>query len=232
MQKQTILAAMAIVTVAASAFAGQMQPAPPVAGQAPAAQQAPAAPPPPASPAGSAATQVAGKWVEPQPGAAPRYRDGKWIVVDYNRPILKGRPDIFGAGAEYGKVVSTGSTVWRAGANQTTRLKTEVPLVFGAKTVAAGEYSVFVELKEGAWTFILSTQGFQQKYDRNNKVDTWGSYGYDTKFDVVRVPMKVSVGTVVVDEFTIGFVNMTQQNGSLAMWWDKTMATVDFKVAQ
>jgi hypothetical protein len=44
--------------------------------------------------------------------------------------------------------------------------------------------------------------------------------------------MKVSTSSVIVEQFTIGFVNMTQQNGALAMWWDKTMATVDFKVGQ
>lgn len=229
MKKFVIAAVMFGVTTGVAAA----QMAPPAAQ--PAAQpavQAPAPPPMPASPPGKAATQVGGKWVEEKPGADPRYREGKWIVVEYNRPILRGRQGIFGTGADYGKKVSAGSTVWRAGANQTTRLKTEVPLVFGDKTIPAGEYSVFVDLKEGAWTLIFSTQGFQQKYDRNNKADTWGSYNYDPKFDVARVPMTVSTGSVSVDEFTIGFVNMAQDGGSLAMWWDKTMATAAFKVAQ
>ena len=229
MTKQTLLAVVAALAVAGSAFAGQMTQQPSATTQAPAVQQAPR---PPASPAGSAATQVSGVWAEPKPGAAPRYRDGKWIVVEYNRPILRGRSDVFGKGPDYGKAVNGGGPVWRAGANQTTRLKTEAPLVFGDKTLAPGEYSVFVDLKEGAWTFIVSTQNFQQKYDPNNKVDTWGAYNYDAKFDVVRVPMKVSAAGVTVEQFTIGFVNMTQQNGTLAMWWDNTMATVDFKVAQ
>ncbi len=232
MKKQTVLTTVVAVLVAGLVFAGQSpQQAPPVA-QTPAAQQAPAVPPPlPASPAGSAAAQVAGKWVEPQPGAAPRYREGKWIVIEYGRPLLRGRADIFGKGADYGKAVNgTGAVMWRAGANVTTRLKTEAALVFGDKTLAPGEYSVFVDLKEGAWTFILSTQAYQQKYDRANKTDTWGAYNYDPKFDVVRVPMKVSAAGVTVEQFTIGFVNMTQQGGTLAMWWDTTMATVDFKV--
>lgn len=233
MKTQTVMTVVVAALLAGSAFAGQTpQQAPPVA-QTPAAQPAPAVPPPPASPTGSAATQVAGKWVEPQPGAAPRYREGKWVVVEYGRPILRGRADIFGKGADYGKAVTgAGATVWRAGANVTTRLKTEAALVFGDKTLAPGEYSVFVELKEGAWTFILSSQAYQQKYDRANKTETWGGYNYDSKFDVVRVPMKVSAAGVTVEQFTIGFVNMTQQGGALAMWWDKTMATVDFKVAQ
>lgn len=234
MTKQTVLTTVVAALLAGSAFAGHTpQQVQPVA-QTPAAQQAPAVPPPlPASPAGSAAAQVAGKWVEPQPGAAPRYREGKWIVVEYGRPLLRGRADIFGKGADYGKAVNgAGAVVWRAGANVTTRLKTEAALVFGNKTLAPGEYSVFVDLKEGAWTFILSTQAYQQKYDRANKTDAWGAYNYDPKFDVVRVPMKVSAAGVTVEQFTIGFVNMTQQGGTLAMWWDTTMATVDFKVGQ
>ena len=184
----------------------------------------------PASPRGTAATQVGGKWVEEKPGAAPRYREGKWIVVDYGRPILRGRTDIFGTGADYGKTVNAGAPVWRAGANQTTRFKTEVPLVFAGKTLPAGEYSLFVDLKPGAWTLIFSSQPFQTKYDPANKAQTWGSDGYDPKFDVVRVPMQASVGSLSIDQFTIAFVDMTPQGGTLAMAWEKTVATVAFSV--
>jgi hypothetical protein len=192
------------------------------------AQQAAAPAPMPASPRGTAATQIGGKWVVEKEGAAPRYREGKWIVVDYGRPILRGRTDIFGSGADYGKKVNDDGPVWRAGANQTTRFKTEVPLVFAGKTLAAGEYSVFVDLKPGAWTLIFSTQPHQTKYDPNNKTETFGAYNYDSKFDVLRVPMTTSTGTLSIDQFTIAFVDMTQQGGTLAMAWEKTVATVAF----
>ena len=58
--------------------------------------------------------------------------------------------------ADYGKVVSDSTPVWRAGANQTTKLKTEVPLEIGGKRLAPGEYDLFVDLKEPAWTLIVS----------------------------------------------------------------------------
>ncbi len=183
------------------------------------------------SPAGTAATQVAGKWAEEKPGAEPRYQNGKWITVTYSRPILKGRQAIFGSGPEYGKKVSSGSPVWRAGANQTTRFKTEVPLVFGGKNLPAGEYSLFVDLKEGGWSLILSTQPYLQKYDPKDKTATWGSDNYDPKFDVLKVPMKLSKNPISLDQFTIQFVDMTQAGGKLALGWDTEMATVDFKVA-
>ena len=184
----------------------------------------------PASPLGTAATQVGGTWAKATPDAEPRYTGGKWIEVTYGRPILRGRTAIFGTGADYGKKVSAGVPVWRAGADPTTRLSTEVPLVFGGKTLPAGEYSVFVELKPAAWTLVFSKQPFQQKYDQNEKVATWGSYNYDSAQDVLRVPMTVGTSPYSVEQFTIGFVDMTQGGGKLAMWWEKTVATVAFTV--
>jgi hypothetical protein len=233
--RQTMLTAAALLLMAGTALATQQAPPPPPpppGAQQPAAMTPPPPPRPPLSPVGMAETQVSGVWAVPEPGKAPRYRDGKWIVVTYGRPILKGRPDIFGKGPDYGKAVYAGAPIWRAGANTTTRLRTEAPLVFGDKTIAPGEYSVFVDLKEGAWTFILSTQPFQAKYEKGNTAATWGAYGYDPKFDILRVPMKVASFPFSVDEFTISFVNMTQQGGSLAMLWEQTIAVVDFKVGQ
>jgi Protein of unknown function (DUF2911) len=184
------------------------------------------------SPAGTAATQVAGKWANPNDEERRRYEGGKWIEVTYSRPILRGRTDIFGKGADYGKGVTGSAPVWRAGANATTKLKTEVPLEIGGKKIAAGEYDLFVDLKESGWTLILSTQPTMDKYDENEKTKIWGSYGYDTKFDVARVPMKMVTPQVSVDQFTIAFVDMTDNGGKLAMVWEKTGAVVPFTVAK
>jgi len=181
----------------------------------------------PASPAGTAATQIGGKYVEVQ--GSQRYQDGKWIEVTYSRPIMRGRQNLFGAGADYGKAVSDGSPVWRAGANQTTRFKTEVPLVFDGKMLPAGEYCVFVDLKENAWTLIFSNWPAQEKYDPSNKAALWGSYGYTPDKDVLRAAMKVETLPLSIDQFTIAFIDMSAAGGTLAMVWDTTMATVEFK---
>ena len=76
------------------------------------------------SPYGETSTEVGGKW-EGQPA---KYNGGTWIEIEYYRPIVRGRTDLFGSGAEYGKKLNAGAPVWRAGANRTTRLKSEVPL--------------------------------------------------------------------------------------------------------
>jgi hypothetical protein len=181
------------------------------------------------SPAGTAATQVGGTWTTEKNGQ-PRYMDGKWIEITYSRPILRGRTSIFGTGADYGKKVNAGAPVWRAGANQTTKLMTEVPLEIGGKRLAPGAYDLFVDLKEPGWTLIVSTQPTQENFGPAEKGKIWGSDGYDPKYDVVRVPMEMVKLNSSNEQFTIGFVDMTARGGKIAMAWEKTGALVPFKV--
>ena len=188
----------------------------------------------PASPTGSSATQVGGEWTktkDAQGKEVERYQGGKWIEITYGRPILKGRKNIFGSGADYGKTVNAGAPVWRAGANVSTRLKTEVPLEIGGKTVPAGEYSVFIDLKENNWTLILSSWPAQEKYDPSNKAALWGAYNYTPDKDVARVPMAVQKVNVSVEQLAWTFVDMTKNAGKLALVWDNVMGIAPFTVA-
>ena len=180
------------------------------------------------SPPGQAAVQLGGTWDKTAEG--PRYRDGKWVVVDYGRPLLRGRTEIFGSGADYGKTVNAGAPLWRAGANDTTRLTTQAPLQIGGKTIAPGTYNLFVDLKPGNWTLVLSTQPVQEKFDPNDKVRLSGATNYDPKFDVLRAPMTVRSGEPSIEQFTIGFVNVSQTSATLVMSWEKTAATIDLKL--
>jgi hypothetical protein len=185
----------------------------------------------PASPPGTAATQVGGKWETPQGGEA-RYTGGKWIEITYSRPIKRGREPLFGSGADYGKKLNDDAPLWRLGANQTTRLTTEVPLEIGGKKLEPGTYSLFADLKENGWTLVVSKQAIQEKYDPNEKAKTWGAYNYDAKLDVARAPMRVSKLHHSVDQLSIGFVDVTDKGGTLAVAWDHELAMVDFKLTQ
>ena len=182
----------------------------------------------PPSPQGQSAVQLGGRWEKT--ADAPRYVDGKWVVVDYGRPLLRGRTNIFGASAEYGKVVSDGSPVWRMGANDSTQLTTQVSLSIGGKTLKPGVYNAFAELKPGAWTLVLSTQPRQPKFDPNEKVLLYGSYNYDPKFDVLRAPMSVRTSDTRVEQLTIGFVNATATSATMQVMWETTVATIDLKL--
>ncbi|HSN68716.1 MAG TPA: DUF2911 domain-containing protein, partial [Thermoanaerobaculia bacterium] len=115
----------------------------------------------PASPSGSAETQIGPHWIE----------------ITYGRPIKRGRA-VFATPEK----LNAGAPVWRAGANVATRLKTPVALQIGDKTVPAGEYSLYIDLKD--WTLIVSSWPAQVKYDKANKEALWGAYGYTPDKDV------------------------------------------------
>jgi hypothetical protein len=185
----------------------------------------------PPSPPGQSAIQVGGTWVKTDDGGQ-RYDGGKWIVVDYSRPMLKGRPNIFGSGAEYGKAVMAGAPVWRAGANATTTLTTQVPLVVGGKRLGPGVYNVLVDLKPAAWTLILSTQERQPAFDPNDKVRLSGATNYDPKFDVARVAMQVDTVDYRLESFTITFLNVSDTSAVLAMVWDNVAATAPIEIGK
>jgi len=182
----------------------------------------------PASPPGSAEIEVGGKWVtgkNPSGREITKYEGGKWVTISYSRPLKRGR-ELFGAGDAYATKLNAGAPVWRAGADVSTRLKTEAPLVIGGKTLAPGEYTMFIDLKPGNWTLIVSNHKPQLTYDPNNKTEIWGAYGYDAKNDVLRAPMKVAAVPMSVEQLTYGFTDATDKGVVLNLWWDKVNATI------
>jgi hypothetical protein len=193
----------------------------------------------PMSPTGTAHAQVLGTWSKPARPAftlgRENYEGGKWIEITYGRPLERGR-DVFGSGESYGKAaLDVGAPgfppppVWRAGANQSTRLKTEATLVFGDKTIPAGEYSLFIDLKPAQWTLIVSNWAAQTKFDPQDKSALWGAYGYTPEKDVARIPMKVETLPFAVEELTWSFVDMTNDSGRVTLMWGKTMASAAFR---
>ena len=178
------------------------------------------------SPRGEATTQVGGVY-----DADGRYQGGFWIVVDYGRPILRGRENMFGSGDTYGDAFLLGAPNWRIGANLSTRFHAGTDLMFGNQRLPAGEYSIFAELEEDVWTLIFSNWGVKQTFQEANPNALWGSYGYTDERDVLRTPMSVQTIARSADQLIITFTNMTQQGGDFTIWFDDQLATVPFSVA-
>ncbi len=170
--------------------------------------------PRPASPRGSAATQLGEK--------------GPWIEITSGRPIKRGR-DLWGSGATYGQMLTARAPVWRAGADASTRLKTDVPLQIGGKPVAAGEYSLFIDLKSPTdWTLIVSSWGAKKAGSDQQKDALWGAYNYTPDKDVARVAMKVDKLPLSIDQLTWSFADVTAAGGQLVLMWDTVVATAPF----
>ena len=162
----------------------------------------------PASPRGTAETQIGQNWIE----------------ISYGRPIRRGRADLFATPDK----LNAGAPVWRAGADAATRLKTPVALNIGGKTVPAGEYSLYIDLKD--WTLIVSGWPAQTKYEKGNTAALWGAYGYTPDKDVARVKMTAAKLPFSVDELTWSFVDVDAKGGKLAIMWFDTVATAPFTV--
>ncbi len=213
MRKPMTLMTIATVAAAAAVFA-----------QTPAPARSP-------SPDGIASVQV-GEWkADDKPGA--RVANGKWIEILYGRPLKRGRADLFGSGETYGTALKGGAAVWRAGANVLTRLRTQVPLVIGGKTVPPGEYTLFIDMKARTdWALILSSQPAQAADDVPTRSKVWEAFVYAPEKDVARAQMLVERLPYSMEQLTYAFTDVTGGAGTLRLMWDSVMASVAFTVAR
>lgn len=181
----------------------------------------------PLSPAGHSATQIGGDAYDGRQG----YVGGKWIEITYGRPITRGR-DLFGPD-DFVEFLNDGAPVWRAGANVSTRLSSEVPLTVGETVVPPGEYTVFIELAPRGWTLIVSTlQAQTQGFDEADPDSVFGAYGYTSDRDLVRVPMQLETPRYSHDQLHWEFLDITPTGGRLALFWADRMASVPFSLAE
>lgn len=179
-----------------------------------------------ASPAGVSATEILGRHDERE-----GYINGKWIEIRHGRPIKRGR-DLFGP-ADFADALSDGAPVWRAGANQSTQLVNDMPIRIGNTTVPAGTYTLFIDITaRDRWTLIVSRWPAQITYDEKNKAALWGAYDYTPDRDVVRTPMQLETLPHAFDQLAWEFLDMSDTGGRLALIWDRTLASVPFRVVR
>ena len=178
------------------------------------------------SPPGHSAAQVGGAFDPVQYG----YLGGPWIDVYYGRPLKRGR-DLFGP-PDWAAMLNDGAPVWRAGANRSTRLVTEAPLIIGGTRIEPGEYTLFIDLSDDVWTFIVSTWPAQRTYDHENRDALFGAFDYTDDRDVLRTPMALETLPASFDQLSWQFLDVTASGGRLALLWDDRMASVRFTVAE
>ena len=120
--------------------------------------------------------------------------------VIYSRPQKNGRV-IFGELVEYGKV-------WRLGANEATELDIYQTVRINDKKVKKGRYTMYCIPYADKWTLII-----------NKESDTWGSFKYEEKKDLLRVDVPVSKQTDILDAFVMAF-EKTNTGSNLIIAWD------------
>jgi len=137
--------------------------------------------------------------------------DGKFVLIEYGRPALKGRDML--AMAERGKV-------WRMGADKSTTFTSNARLSFGKETVPDGTYSL--------WLKKTGDNSFQLVFNR--KSGQWGTE-HEAIDDFATVPMTFSEGTEPVELFTITLKRGAKANqGEIELSWGKTILKAPFTV--
>jgi hypothetical protein len=129
-------------------------------------------------------------------------------------PGVKGRAgQIFNKGG----LISKDPTypVWRAGANNATKLHTDADLTLGGLKVPAGDYSLYVDVADpDNWMLIVNKQTGQ-----------WGTK-YDKAQDLGRVKMTMSKPLAPVENLTYAFAALGGTTGKLTLEWENHSASV------
>jgi hypothetical protein len=154
------------------------------------------------------------KWVT-HSSAKPTTRDSarliignKEIAVDYWSPLTRGR-QIFGSVVPWNRI-------WRTGANNATKIRSELTLQNDGQTLPAGEYSLWTYPTEKGWWLII-----------NKKANVWGTE-YDSTADLLRMPLHVEEISGKVEAFKIDLLRPTSSIIRIQIAWDHYKAWADF----
>jgi hypothetical protein len=139
--------------------------------------------------------------------------DGNRITVVYGRPYTKdphsGEPrKIWGGLVPFGQV-------WRTGADESTLLITQKPILLGDTPIPAGTYTLYT----------LPEENGSAKLIVNKQTGQWGTQ-YDEKQDLARIDMKKETLDKPVDQFTMAI----SRSGELKLMWENTGYSVPIKV--
>jgi hypothetical protein len=147
------------------------------------------------------------------PARATASIGGRSVTVQYSAPSVRGRK-IFGAGG----LLSRDPTypIWRAGANAATTLKTEGGLEVGGLTAPAGNYTLYVDVKDPEqWELVISKATGQ-----------WGLTYPGPSSDLGRVKMTMSRPPALVETLKYALTDKGGGAGELRLEWEQHVATV------
>lgn len=126
--------------------------------------------------------------------------------VIYSRPQKNNRK-IFGELIEFDKV-------WRLGANEATEIEFFQNVKVGDTRIKKGRYTLYAIPSPTEWIVII-----------NKENDTWGSFKYDEKKDVVRIKLPIQKQTVAAENFVMTF-SKSDPGFVLMMSWDDSLVSL------
>ena len=136
---------------------------------------------------------------------------GKQISVEYYAPSMHGRK-VMGGLVPFGEV-------WCTGANWATKITTQANLEMGGLKLPAGSYSIWTLPNQKEWTLIINKQTGQFHLD------------YDSSRDLGRTKMDLKTLAAAVETFKIELRSNGGNQGTLALLWETTEASIPFTVS-
>ncbi|QNL20824.1 DUF2911 domain-containing protein [Hyphobacterium sp. CCMP332] len=151
-----------------------------------------------------------------QPQASPRAEISQTIgittvSIDYGRPAVKEREIL-------GKLVPF-DQIWRAGANENTRISFDKPVVLGEKTIPAGTYGLHMIPSQEDWTVIISKDH-----------ESWGSYFYSEDNDVTRLKANMTKTDYSQERLAYGFDNISSNGADVFLHWSTFKVSFPIKI--
>ncbi len=133
------------------------------------------------------------------------------VTISYGRPGVKGR-------TIWGKLVPYGQ-VWRAGANEATKITFSGDVLIEGQKLSKGAYSFYTIPTEGEWTLIF-----------NKVADQWGT-NYDADQDALRVQVKPQTAGHT-EWMGFSFEGLSAKAATVVLSWEKLKVRFKVEAAQ
>lgn len=133
------------------------------------------------------------------------------ISLDYSRPLVRNRTELFGNVVHWGEL-------WTPGANEATVLEVSEEVKLNGKAVPAGRWSLWViPSRVGPWEMVLDA-----------KDSLFHTQRPELKGDQIRFPLEVHEDGPFTEALNWSFPEIAQNGGTLRMNWDRIR--IDMKV--
>jgi hypothetical protein len=135
------------------------------------------------------------------------------IRIDYGQPHLRGR-------TLHSETLVPFDRPWRTGANEVTRLNTEVELTIGGAVLPAGSYVIFTLPSRTQWKLIIQRDAGQDAM-------------YNPAHDVAQVDLRHRELPVPLESMSIWLIPSSTpgaQRGELRLAWGTSELSTDWSV--
>jgi hypothetical protein len=137
--------------------------------------------------------------------------DGTTITLNYSRPRLRGRTDVFGTQVPWGEI-------WTPGANDATTLAVSKDVTIDGNAVAKGKYSVWIVMAPGDWIMVLDQD--TTLFHMNGPKERPGQVRFKVRKE----------SAPVTDVLTWSFPDVRASRARLVLQWATTAVPLDIAV--